>query len=149
MLIRNPCRRRRPGATAVETALVLIPLTMFVFGVFEYGRLLMSWNLLNNAAREGCRYALANNTSTTVNTDVQTIVTTVMGGQNSNFSNFTVTVSGTHQGVATPVNNLVAGDLITVTVSGNYQFMRVIPLVSMPASVTLSSSVTMVCEGAT
>ena len=51
--------RRRPGATAVETALVLIPLTMFVFGVFEYGRLLMTWDLLNNSAREGCRYALA------------------------------------------------------------------------------------------
>ena len=41
---------------------------MFVLGVFEYSRLLMDWNLLNNAAREGCRYALANNTSTTINT---------------------------------------------------------------------------------
>jgi Flp pilus assembly protein TadG len=122
---------------------------MFVFGVFEYGRLLMSWNLLNNAAREGCRYALANNTSTTVGADVTSLVTTYMGGQDANFSNFTVTVSGTHNGVATSVNNLVAGDLITVKVSGKYQFMRVIPLVSMPATTSLNSSVTMVCEGAT
>ena len=149
MFMRRPARHRRPGATAVETALVLIPLTMLVFGVFEYGRLLMHWNLVNNAAREGCRYALANNTSTTISTDVQTLATNVMGGQNANLSNFTVTVSGTHQGVSTPVNNLVAGDLITVTVSGKYQFMKVIPLVSLPASVTLTSSVTMVCEGAT
>ena len=45
-------------------------MTMFIFGVFEYGRLLMDWNVLNNAAREGCRYALVNNTSTTISTDV-------------------------------------------------------------------------------
>ena len=45
---------------------------MFIMGVFEYGRLLMDWNVLNNAAREGCRYALANNTSTTISTDVTT-----------------------------------------------------------------------------
>ena len=140
---------RRRGATAVETALILIPLTMFIFGVFEYGKLLMSWNLLNNAAREGCRYALANNTSSTVSADVQNLVTAYMGGQDASFSNFTVTVSGTHNGVSTPVNNLIAGDLITVTVTGNYKFMKVIPLVSMPATTSLSSSVTMVCEGAT
>jgi Flp pilus assembly protein TadG len=127
----------------------MIPLTMFVFGVFEYARLLMSWNLLNNAAREGCRYALANNTSTSINADVQGIVTACMGGQDANFSGFTVTVSGTHSGASTPVNNLVAGDMITVTVSGNYQFMRVIPLVSMPSSLSLTTSITMVCEGAT
>jgi Flp pilus assembly protein TadG len=139
----------RRGATAVETALVLIPLTMMICGVFEYGRLLMSWNLLNNAAREGCRYALANNTSSTVSSDVQTLVTSCMGGQSANFANFTVTVSGTHQGVATPVNNLVAGDWITVTISGNYKFLNIIPLVSMPTTSTLSCSVTMVCEGAT
>ena len=45
------------GAVAVETSLILITLFMFIFGIFEYSRLLMDWNLLNNAAREGCRYA--------------------------------------------------------------------------------------------
>ena len=52
--IRHRGRRQR-GAVAVETAMVIIPLLMFMFGVFEYGRLLMTWNVLNNAAREGCR----------------------------------------------------------------------------------------------
>ena len=28
----------------------------------------------------------------------------------------------------TPVNNLAAGDLITVTVSGTYKFMNIIPI---------------------
>ncbi|MFI5461010.1 MAG: TadE/TadG family type IV pilus assembly protein [Isosphaerales bacterium] len=132
---------------AVETALVLILMTSLVFGVFEFSRLLMDWNLLNNAAREGCRYAIANNTSATISTDVQTIVATFMAGQSTSFSNFTVTVSGTHQGVTTPVNNLTAGDLVTVSVSGTYKFLNIIPFVKMPTSFSISSSVIMGCEG--
>lgn len=141
-------KKRRCGAAAVEVALIMLPMTMFVFGVFEYGRLLMDWNLVNNAAREGCRYALVNNTATTISTDVQNVVNASMSGETKNFTNFTVTVSGTHSGVSTPVNNLVPGDLITVTVSGKYKFMNVIPLIPMP-SLTMTSSVTMVCEGGT
>jgi Flp pilus assembly protein TadG len=150
MLIRQ-LRGERRGATVVETALVFIPLSMFVFAVFEYGWLLMNWNVLNNAAREGCRYALANNTDPTLSADVQSTVTTFMAGENANFNSFTVTVSGTHAGVAytgNGVNNLVAGDLITVTVSGQYRFMNIIPIVKLPATATITSSVTMVCEGA-
>jgi Flp pilus assembly protein TadG len=140
---------RRWGAAAVETGLVLLPMTIFLCGLFEYSRLIMDWNVLNNAAREGCRYALVNNTSSTVSTDVTTIVTNFMGNETANFTGFTVTVSGTHQGTATAVNNLVAGDLITVKVTGQYQFLKIIPVVPIPASLTITSAVTMVCEGAT
>ena len=93
MVIRGQRRPQRNGAAAVETALVMIPMLMLLFGVFEYGRLLMVWNLINNAAREGCRYALANNTSSTLSTDVQTLVTTRMGGQTTSFTGFTVSVT--------------------------------------------------------
>jgi Flp pilus assembly protein TadG len=148
MVIRR-LRGQRKGATAVETALVIMPVIMLIFGVFEYGFLLMNWNLLNNAAREGCRYAVVNNTSTTIGTDVQTIASGFMAGESKNFNAFTVTVSGTHQGVSTPVNNLVAGDMLTVTVSGQYRFLNIIPLGGLPATMPITSSVVMVCEGAT
>lgn len=138
----------RSGAAAIETALIMIPMLMMFFGIFEYGRLLLDWNILNNAAREGCRYALVNNTNSTVSTSVQSLVTNYMGQEINSFTNFTITVSGTHAGVATTVNNLVAGDLISVTVSGKYKFMNIIPFVTMP-SLTITSTVTMVCEGAT
>jgi Flp pilus assembly protein TadG len=147
MLIRKQRKRSRWGVTAVETALVLIPLLMLFVGIFEYSRLMMAWNLLNNSAREGCRYALVNNTSATISSDVQTLVTKYMAGQNACFTNFTVSVSGTHQGVTTSVNNLVAGDMIIVTVSGQYVPMNAIPGVHLPTNLTLSSAVTMVCEG--
>jgi len=125
----------------------MISLTSLIFGVFEFSRLLMDWNLLNNAARQGCRYAIVNNTSTTISTQVQTIVTSFMAGQTTSFSGFTVTVSGTHLGVSTPVNNLTPGDMITVTVSGTYKFMNIIPLVKMPSSYSITSAVIMGCEG--
>lgn len=141
-------RSVRRAAAAVETAFVLILVTSMIFGVFEYCRLLMDWSLLNNGAREGCRFALVNNTSASVSTDVRSTVIRFMGGEAAAFENLTVTVSGTHAGAATSVNNLAAGDLITVTASGQYKFMNIIPLVSMPR-LTLTSAVTMVCEGGT
>jgi Flp pilus assembly protein TadG len=147
MVIRKPGGNRRRGNVLLETPIVLIPVLSLIFGVFEYSRLMMDWNLLNNAAREGCRYAIANNTSTTISTNVQTLVTTFMAGQITSFTNFTVSVTGTHQGVSTPVNNLSAGDLVTVTVSGTYKFMNIIPLAKMPTSFVLKSAVIMGCEG--
>jgi Flp pilus assembly protein TadG len=149
MLVRTLRGGRRRGAAAVETAMIMIPLTMLLFGVFEYGRLLMDWNLLNNAAREGCRYALVNNTDPAIASKTQGVVTGFMAGRDSNFGGFTVTVSGTHQGASTPVNNLVAGDMITVSVTGQYTFLNIIPLLPALPTFTLTSSVTMVCEGVT
>jgi Flp pilus assembly protein TadG len=147
MVIRKPGGNRRRGNVLIETPVVLIPVLSLIFGVFEYSRLMMDWNLLNNAAREGCRYAIANNTSTTISTSVQALVTTFMAGQTTNFTNFTVSVTGTHLGVSTPVNNLSAGDMVTVTVSGTYKFMNIIPLAKMPTSFVLKSAVIMGCEG--
>ncbi len=149
MVIRRLRGGRRRGAVLVETSMIIGLVAMLLFGVFEYSRLLMDWNLLNNAAREGCRYALANNTSTTITASVQTLVSTYMAGETKNFSNWQVTVTGTHLGVSTPVNNLVSGDPITVTVSGTYTFMNIIPFIHMPTSFVISSGVTMLCEGAT
>jgi Flp pilus assembly protein TadG len=152
MILTKKLRGRR-GATLVETAFILIPLMMLFMGIFEYGILLMDWNLLLNATQEGCRFALANNTDPTLSTDVQNLVTRCMAGRNAYFGNFTVTVSGTHQGIPYPPGSdlalLTPGDPITVTVSGNYQFLNIIPLVSSLSVLPLSSSATMICEGGT
>lgn len=152
MILTKNHRGRRSGATLVETAFILIPLMMLLMGIFEYGVLLMDWNLLVSATQEGCRFALANNTDPSLTTDVQNLVTTNMAGRNTYFNNFTVTVSGVHQGVSYSGSNLSLlspGDPITVTVSGNYQFLNIIPLVSSPSVLPLSSSATMICEGGT
>ena len=50
--------RSRTAAVTVETALVLPIALLFILGIFEYGRYLMTMQLMNNAAREGVRYAV-------------------------------------------------------------------------------------------
>jgi Flp pilus assembly protein TadG len=147
MLSRRIQNGRRRGAVTVEAAIVMSLMLSLVFGIFEFSRLLLDWNLINNAAREGCRYAIANNTNSTISTDVQTTVTSFMAGRTGDFSGFTVTVSGTHLGVSTPVNNLAPGDNITVTVSGIYKFLQIIPLAKLPTNFSITSSVIMGCEG--
>lgn len=65
----------RRGATVVETAIVLLVAITLTFALFEYGRYFMLSQLVNNAAREGARQAVANtntqNTAMIQNTVVQ------------------------------------------------------------------------------
>src|ERR1051325_6207840 len=56
MRIRPP-HARRSAATLVETSVVISIALLFIFGIFEYGRFVMTKQLLENAAREGARWA--------------------------------------------------------------------------------------------
>jgi Flp pilus assembly protein TadG len=170
MILGTLQRDRRTGATAVETAVVLLPLTICLFGLYECGRVLMDYQLLNNAAREGCRYALANNTSSTITSDVTTLVTGYMAGRDtadftsSGQPGVTVQTGGIHytttgsttitsatasSNQSALINTLAPGDMVTVTVSGTYSFMNIIPGLKLPTSFTLKSSCSMICEGGT
>src|SRR5690606_32800631 len=51
-------RRNRRGASAVEFALVAPIFVLFVFGMVEYGRMVMVQQVLTNASREGARRAV-------------------------------------------------------------------------------------------
>ena len=134
-----------------------MPLTMFtfrrvrlrpIFDGMEYPQ--------QRRLKKRCRYALVNNTDSNIVNDVTTLVTGFMAGQNVCFTyqglpGVGVSISGIDQGTTYTgpgVNTLVAGDMITVSVTGTYTFLNIIPYVKMPASVTITSAVTMVCEGA-
>jgi Flp pilus assembly protein TadG len=58
MMIRTHPRRR--GLTIVESTLVLGIFLMFLLGIFEYCRFLMTMHIVQNAARDGARYAAVN-----------------------------------------------------------------------------------------
>ncbi|MSR29869.1 MAG: pilus assembly protein [Gemmataceae bacterium] len=53
---KNPGTRR--GAAAVEFAIVAPFLILLVFGIVEFGRMLMVLELVSNGAREGARKAI-------------------------------------------------------------------------------------------
>ena len=62
---------RRRGTAFVETALVVPILLMVLLGIVEFSRAFMVAQLLTNAAREGCRQAVLQGTSTA---DVETLI---------------------------------------------------------------------------
>src|SRR5947209_17897848 len=112
-------RKQRSATTLVETAIVISVCLLFLFGIVEYGRFLMIQHLINNAAREGARKAVAStNTATpTTTADIQNTVTTALAGQY--LSNVTISVykadptSGANTGVWT---DAAFGDGIAVQV---------------------------------
>jgi len=54
----RPCRRNRRGAAAVEFAIVAPIFFLMVFGMIEFGRMVMVQQVLTNASREGARIAV-------------------------------------------------------------------------------------------
>src|SRR5262249_39473590 len=58
----RPAPRR--GLAIVETAAIASIAFLLIFGVFEYGRFMMVASALENAAREGARYAVLQNSVT-------------------------------------------------------------------------------------
>ena len=51
-------RRSSSGQALVEFALIITVLLMIIFLIIEAGRILWAWNQVQNAAREGARYAI-------------------------------------------------------------------------------------------
>lgn len=54
----RPPHYRRPAASLVETSVVISIALLFMFGIFEYGRFVMTKQMMENAAREGARWAV-------------------------------------------------------------------------------------------
>lgn len=50
--------RRQRGQAMTEFALVALPFFFLLFSIIEFGRVVYSIQMLNNAAREGARYAI-------------------------------------------------------------------------------------------
>jgi Flp pilus assembly protein TadG len=67
------CRKNRRGAAVVEFAIVAPVFFLLVFGMIEYGRLVMVQQILTNASREGARFAVVQSANDT--TAVQDVVT--------------------------------------------------------------------------
>lgn len=125
MLMRN-VRRRRRGATVVETALVITLCLLFVFGIFEYGRYLMVRNLMDNAVQEGARYAVVHTYDATT-ADIQDQVDQALAGQSVHLQGYNKTTSiqvfwadanGNNRG---PWTDARFGEYIAIRVDGTYQ----------------------------
>jgi Flp pilus assembly protein TadG len=142
----RPFKRRSRGAvTTVEMAAVLSVLVLFLFSVFEYSRYVMIENVLINAVREGCRYALVNCQNATVVSDTQAVVLYKMAGLDSQLTGFTFQVFPTNS-PASALSTTNPDDPITATATGTlHALFPALPFI--PSSFSMTTSTVMVCEG--
>jgi len=138
-------QRDRRGATTVEMALVLPICFVFIFGLFDFCRVLMVRQVADNAAREGARYATVS-TDTVTSSQVQTVVQNFLAGQAP-----AATISVYLANPATGSNigtweTAQQGQAIGVQVSTTYT-----PILSkfslLPSSVPVNATVIMRSEG--
>lgn len=118
--------RIRSGATAVEFAVVAIPLFMVLFGIFEFGRYMMVAHTLEHAAREGARYAVVSTDEDTVEADTIALVRDqLLGMDETGFGQqATITVYATDGETGAALGgplNAGFGDYIWVRIEGTYQ----------------------------
>ncbi len=85
--MRKPPPRRRRGSTLVETAVVIPVALLFVFGILEYSRLVMTRQILQNAVREGARLAVVNTQNLTT-AQVQDYVDQKLAGQGAQLQGY-------------------------------------------------------------
>jgi Flp pilus assembly protein TadG len=133
--LERPCRlfrRKRRAAAAVEFAIVAPVFFLLVFGLIEYGRMVMVQQIITNASREGARTAVLDGATTA---GVQAAVTNYL--TSGSISGATVTVN------PNPPTTAQYGDPVTVTVSVPFSQVSWLPSPMYLGGKTLTSSTVM------
>jgi TadE-like protein len=134
----RPGRSRAAGQAMVEFALVAPIFLLVLFSIVEFGRYVYTVQILNEAAREGARYAIVHGSQSLCPSGPMPGVTVVNpcdpSGQNVKtlVVRDATGVAGTSAITATvtwPIDN-ARGHSVTVTVS--YPFQTLIPVVPLP-----------------
>jgi Flp pilus assembly protein TadG len=143
--IDNGRRVRRHGAAAVEAAIVLPVCFLLLLSIFDFGRLLMMQQLLENAARSGARLAITN-TSTLATSNIQSNVTQCLAGQT--LSSMTIQVYQVNPSTGANLgawNSTPLGGCIAVQINGN--FTPILPKLSLiPNPLPMTVTAMMLCE---
>ncbi|MDX1963191.1 MAG: TadE/TadG family type IV pilus assembly protein [Pirellulales bacterium] len=126
------CRRNRRGAAVVEFAVVAPVFFLLVFGIIEYGRMVMVQQLITNASREGARRAVLDGATTAA---VQTTVNNYLASGSITTATVTVTPN--------PPSSAAYGAPVTVTVSIPFNQVSWLPSPLFLGGKTLSSSAVM------
>ena len=133
--VERPCRsfrRFRLGAATVEFAVVVPVFFLLVFGMIEFGRMVMVQQVITNASREGARQAVLDGATTT---EVRNAVTSYL--TSGSISGATITVS------PNPPSNAAFGDPVSVTVSVPFNQVSWLPSPMFLGGKTLTASTVM------
>jgi len=90
------------GSVAVEFALILPMLLALVFGMIDFGRLLYTYETINNAAREGARVGIKMRAVPVTDAEITTQINTLIdGSQLADSSHATVAINRVAVGTST------------------------------------------------
>src|SRR4051812_15199302 len=109
-------KQSRKGATLVEFAIVVPVFLLFVFGIIEYGRMIMGQQVITNAAREGARMGVLDNSTSA---DVSTAANRYLSPAGIS----SATISATPN----PPSSAAYASLVTVTVSVPFNSVSWLP----------------------
>ncbi len=156
MKLRKQGSSDRRGVVVVETAFVLLIALSLTLAIYDYGRYFMLSQLVNNAAREGARQAVANtntqNTAMIQNTVVQYLANqnlTDSAGKAFSASDVVVIQVNPATGAPTsPDSNWYDAPLGSgIMVQVNARFTSIFPTFGfLPTTVTLRGTAVMLSE---
>jgi len=125
-------RKKRLAAAAVEFAVVAPVFLLMVFGMIEYGRMVMVYQVITNASREGARVAVLDGATTaSVTAAVNSYMTSAM------ITGQTVAVT------PNPPSGAAYGAPVTVTVSIAFNQVSWLPSPMYLGGKTLTSATVM------
>lgn len=121
--------RRRQGTTVVELAAVVSIFCLILFGILEYTLFLYTYDVMQNAAREGARYAVVNGEDATLVSDTQAYVQSLMMGLDKTNTNYQCNVylsnsSGVNINSTSPAANATTaqfGQFVCVQITLTYK----------------------------
>lgn len=140
----TPARPRTPserGASAVEFALVLLPLCYIVFGIISYGMMLSFRQTLSQATAEGARAAAVQLNASKQASSAQDAVNDALSAVRVNGDALACGVDGVTC-VVTPAFTCDTASCITVTVSYPYKDHPLVPALFLPLPGHLTYSAT-------
>jgi Flp pilus assembly protein TadG len=126
------CRKNRRGAAVVEFAIVAPIFFLLIFGMIEFGRVVMVQQLLTNASREGARLGVLNDSTST---QVKDKVVSYLAG-----TKITIAASNVNVVYAADSSGGGGGESVTVTVSVPFNQVSWLPSPMFLKGKTLSAS---------
>ena len=130
--------KREDGQSMVEFALILPVFLLILCGIIDFGWLFYNQLSLNNACREGARYAVVN---TAENADTQAIINHIENLSTNVFANDGVDINVTYSAPSDPT----AGD-ITVSMEADISFFTPVLSTVLGKEKTITSTVIMKVE---
>jgi Flp pilus assembly protein TadG len=132
-------RRKSSGNVIIECVFTLVPMFALLFGMIDIGMMIFRWTTVQNAVREGCRYAVTFQTMAGLHQDASvetTVQNFAMGFVKTTDSPQTIFVkyySPTNLNTPILAGGNVPGNIVEVSVQ-NVSFKWIAPLSGSIAS---------------